>query len=228
MSNVPSQPKVEQIIWFENHIPLWSASPVSFGATAGMVTSVLNATKAARDAYTVAQNAKQATKNAVTGQDEQVRSMLLVGRDLVNVMKAFIANTNNPALWAQAGIEPNTAPGTAAAPTAPFELSAEIDSQGDVLVKWKARQPRGVSGVIYSVRRSIDGADFALLDSVGEKVFSDETVPVGAHMVTYAVKAKRGKQSSDWSAALEIRFGHIGGGGLAIVSTSTQAMKMAA
>jgi len=55
-----------------------------------MVTAVDTATKAARTAYTAAVNAKQASKNATTAQDMQVSSMLFVGRDLVNIMKAFI------------------------------------------------------------------------------------------------------------------------------------------
>jgi len=97
-----------------------------------------------------------------------------------------------------------------------------------VIVKWKTSQPPGVSGVIYSVRRALDGGDYVLLDSVGGKTFTDETVPVGTQSVSYAVKAKRGLQMSGWSESLTIRFGRIGGGGLTITSTETGPMKMAA
>lgn len=88
-----------------------------------------------------------------------------------------------------------------------------------------------MSGVIYSVRRSIDSADFVLLDSVGGKEFVDETVPVGTQTVSYSVKAKRGSQSSGWSEALTIRFGRIGGGSggaMFIASTETKPVKLAA
>jgi hypothetical protein len=111
---------------------------------------------------------------------------------------------------------------------APFMLSASLDSQGDVIVKWKTSQPPGVSGVIHSVQRALDGGAYVLLDSVGGKTFTDETVPVGTQSVSYTVKAKRGTQMSAWSEALTIRFGRVGGGGFAITSTGTAPMKMAA
>ena len=108
-----------------------------------------------------------------------------------------------------------------------FKLSASLDSQGDVIVTWKASQPVGVSGVIYSVQRALNGGEYVLLDSVGGKTFTDETVPIGTQSVSYTVKAKRGTQSSDWSEALTVRFGRIGGG-LAIMSSETSPVKMAA
>lgn len=236
MSNIPPQPKVDQIVWFETHIPLWQAAPTTFGVTAAMITNLHTAVKAARAAYDAAQGARQAAKSATTTQDMQVKAMLTQGRDTVNIMKSFLENANNPALWGEAGLEPNATPGTAPAPTAPYELFATLDSQGNVIVKWKASQPVGVSGVIYSVRRSINGASSVLLDSVGGKEFIDETVPIGTRTVSYAVKAKRGTSMSGWSESLTIMFGRVGGGGgIMIASTETTpasgkdgAMKMAA
>lgn len=227
MANIPTYPKIKVIEWFEAHADTWSISPTTFGVTAGQITALSNAVSAARDAYTAAQNARMAAKAATILQDEQIGMMLEKGRDTVNVIKAFIENSNNPALWGQAGLEPPAPPGTAPSPVAPTQLSAGLDSQGNVIVRWRVTQPRGVSGVIYSVRRAIDGGDFELLDSVGGKQFIDETVPVGTRSVTYAIKAKRGTTASGWSDALDIRFGRVGGGGgggsggLSIVSTST-------
>jgi hypothetical protein len=98
----------------------------------------------------------------------------------------------------------------------------------------KTSQPAGVSGVVYSIRRSLDGGDYSLLDSVGGKTFSDQSVPMGTHSVSYAIQAKRGGQFSDWSEALTLRFGKSGGG-LTIASSETtpstgegDGMKMAA
>ncbi len=228
MANVPPQPKIDQIVWFENHLPMWAAAPTAFGVTAAQVTALTTQVAAARKAYNDAQAARNASKAATTNEDTSVASMLVSGRALVNIMKSFIDNAHNPALWGQAGLEPDAGPGTAPDPTAPFKLSATLDSQGDVIVKWKTSQPAGVSGVIYSVQRALDGGAYVLLDSVGGKTFTDETVPVGTQSVSYTVKAKRGTQASDWSEALTIRFGRVGGGGLAITSTEIAPMKMAA
>ena len=27
MANVPTEPKIDQIVWFENHVPLWVLTP---------------------------------------------------------------------------------------------------------------------------------------------------------------------------------------------------------
>jgi hypothetical protein len=227
MPNIPNPPKNEQIVWFENHISAWQAAPTSYGTNAAAVSNLASAIVAARAAYNNAQLAKQNAKNAVVGQDEQVANMLAIGRDLVNVMKSFIENSNNPALWAQAGLVPDADPGTAPDPVAPYQLNANLDSQGNVIVKWKTSQPAGVSGVIYSVRRSVDmgqgDGGYVLLDSVGGKEFIDTTVPVGAASVSYAVQAKRGNQTSGWSEALTVKFGRASGSGSGSFSiTSTQ------
>lgn len=224
MGNIPDK-RLEQIVWFENHVPLWAAAPTTFGVTAAQVTTLDNAMKAARSAYTNAVNARQASKNATVALGEQTGTMLGSGRDLVNVIKAFIENSNNPALWSQAGLEPPAPPGTAPAPTAPYMLTGTLDSLGNVIVRWKASQPQGVFGVIYSVSRSIEtgggGSGFVLLDSVGEKEYIDEAVPEGTRSVSYIVRAKRGKQFSTPSESLTLRFGRAGGG-LTIVSQSSQ------
>jgi hypothetical protein len=224
MGNIPDK-RLEQIVWFENHVTLWAASPATFGVTAPMVLAVDNATKAARTAYTNAVNARQASKNATVALNEQAGTMLDGGRDLVGVIKAFIENSNNPALWSQAGLEPPAPPGPPPVPTAPYQMSGTLDSLGNVIVRWKTSQPPGVFGVIYSVSRSIDtgggGGEFVLLDSVGEKEYIDEAVPEGTRSVSYVVRSKRGKQFSVPSESLTLRFGRAGGGGFTIVSQTT-------
>lgn len=212
MSNVPKPPKNDQITWFENHIPLWSSSPSTYGITPAALLVVSNATTAARAAYIAAQNSKQATKNAVVFQDSQVETMLGVGRDLVNVIKAHIQNSNNPALWGQAGLTPPASPGTAPDPVAPYQLGASLDSQGNLIVKWKTSQPTGVSGVVYFLRRSIDNGPFTLVHTTGEKEFIDASVPAGTASVSYAIQAKRGQKVSSWSETLTVRFGQAGMG----------------
>src|SRR2546430_16395724 len=38
--NVPPQPKVQQITWFETHLVPWAATPTAFGTTAAAVTAL--------------------------------------------------------------------------------------------------------------------------------------------------------------------------------------------
>ncbi|MBY0307700.1 MAG: hypothetical protein K2Q09_03070, partial [Phycisphaerales bacterium] len=125
----PPKPKLDQIVWFENHLPLWAAAPAAFGITAAQVTALTTAVTKARKAYNAAQAARDASKAATTGENTAVASMLVSGRALVNIMKSFIESVTPPntALWGQAGLEPDAGPGTAPDPTAPFRLSATLD-----------------------------------------------------------------------------------------------------
>lgn len=135
-----------------------------------------------------------------------------VGRDGVNIIKALIENSGDPSLWGAAGIEPPSPRGRAANPNAPTDLKAQIDSEGNLTVSWKASQPRGVDKVVYLVRRSIDG---------GEKSFTDETASSGTCTVAYTVQAKRGNQRSPLSSSLTVRFGRGGAGASGIIASIT-------
>jgi hypothetical protein len=221
MGNIPSK-RIDQIVWFENHWPLWEPTPTLFGVTAAKVADVKVATGSARAAYDAAQAAKQAAQMATLDGNEQAGAMLGIGRDVVNIIKAFIEDADDPSLWAQAGIVPSAPPGTAPAPTAPYGLSATLDSEGNLILKWKASQPRGVTGVIYSIRRNFEDGPFTLIDSVGEKTYTDMTVPFGTKVLSYTIQAKRGPQTSALSPALTIRFGRVGvGGSMSIASMET-------
>ena len=227
--NVPPKPSLDQIVWFETRLPSWTLTPVAFGTTAAAVTALTAQVLAARKALEGAQAARVASKNATMTETAAVNTMLGSGRAMVNTMKTFIQNSHNENLWGQSGLSPDAAPGPAAPPVAPYTMTASLDSYGDIILNWKTSQPAGLSGVTYSIRRKLDNAGpFTLLDSVGGKTFTDETVPVGTEVVAYTITARRGSQSSAPSAEFTIRFGRVAGGGMAIVSTQTTPMKMAA
>jgi hypothetical protein len=226
--NVPPKPSVDQIIWFEARLPMWSATPTAFGATAAAVTALSAQVLSARKAYDAAQAARVASKNATMAETAAVNSMLGGGRALVNTMKSFIEAAHNETLWSQSGLSPDAPPGPAPDPVAPYTMTASLDVDGNVILNWKTSQPAGLSGISYSIRRALNEGAFVLLDTVGGKTFTDETVPVGTQSVSYTIKARHGTQSSDWSPAFTVRFGRAGGGGMAIVGTETTPMKMAA
>ena len=226
--NVPPKPSVEQIIWFETHLPLWALTPTAFGTTAAAVTAQTTLVVNARKAYNDAQSARQNSKNATMAETAAVNNMLGGGRAMVNTMKAFIENSHNETLWGQSGLSPDAPPGPAPTPVAPYTMTASLDVDGNIILNWKTSQPAGLSGITYSIRRALNDGNYMLLDTVGGKTFTDETIPVGTQSVSYTIKARHGTQSSEWSPAFTVRFGRVGGGGLAIMSTESAPMKMAA
>lgn len=208
MPNGPSNNRiVSEIDYFENLYPNWQSTPPKFGLTAAQVTAIADATASARQSYLSAQKARDTAKNATTQQSEAVRGMKRTGSNLIEIVKAFIEQSGDPSLWAQAGLQPPAPRGTVPPPNAPTDLSAGIDSLGNITVRWKSRQPAGASGTVFSIYRGLNNAEPTLLETVGGREFIDEGVPAGTSTVTYAVRAKRSNKQSGFSASLQLRFG---------------------
>jgi hypothetical protein len=207
MPNIPPHPKINQITWFEVHLPRWAADPAAFGLSQGAVDQLAAAVAEARSAYDAAQAARQAAMSATVAENTAVAAMLGRGRAAVNTVKAFIEGSGDLSLWGAAGLEPPATPGGGADPAAPEQLRAALDPTGRLIITWKAAQPRGVSNVVYAVRRSIEGGAFILIDTVGGKRFADGGVPAGTATVAYTIQARRGGRASAWSQALTVRFG---------------------
>jgi hypothetical protein len=227
-TNIPPKPSVDQILWFETHIGAWTAAPTTFGTTAAACTALQGYITNARKVYNDAQATREASKNATLAETAGVNNMLFSGRAMVNTIKAFIENSHNDTLWAQAGLSPENPPGVAPDPVAPTDMSVTLTGSGNLVLNWKASQPTGVSRVVYSIKRAIDSADYVLLNTVGKKTYTDMTVPIGTHMVRYIITASHGDQTSPESAVFTVQFGRESGGGLTITSTQTGPVKMAA
>ncbi len=217
MSNYPRNAR-DRLIWCQDHWALWEEHYASLGVTEATVLAFKNLITNSDATYAAATAARLAAKNATQDQNAAFAAMDTSARSLISTIKSFIEASNDPSLWALAGLTPPATPGTAPAPTAPFSITGTLNSMGDLILKWKARQPAGTSNVVYAVRRALDGGEFVTLDTVGGKEFVDETVPVGTRTVTYAIQAKRGRQRSEWSEAVTLRFGR-GGTSLTVVST---------
>lgn len=214
---------VTEINYWNGLWPLWEPTPANFGVTTNQVKALKDAAAAALQAYDSAQAARKAAKDATAAQTEALRQMRTVGRSDVNTIKAFIEQSGNPKLWAEAGLTPPATPGTVANPTAPFDLRGTLDQQGNFTLKWKSSQPTGASGTVYSIYRGINNAEPTLLDTVGPRQFVDETIPAGSTGVVYYIRAKRSGKVSVPSANLQVRFGRAANGQMTIAS-----VKMAA
>ena len=225
MPNIPSNASLTELLaWMEQHAGLWDNAPATIGITPQMASAFAAVVANARKDFDIANGARLNSKQATVARSESFRSMRRSAGDLVNTIKSFIEQSGNTNLWAQAGLEPAAPRGTTPPPNAPTNLAATLDSEGNLNLRWKASQPRGVSGVVYFIKRALSGSStFTQLDTVGEKRFTDSTVPLGATSVDYIVTAKRGSQQSAPSSTLSIRFGRGAGGGLTIVHDTARA-----
>lgn len=212
MSNIPTGRIEDQLIWLENHATLWQSVESEVGLSTTQVTQLKSLVQEARSRYTDARAAREASKNATTAQTAALRAARNEASDLIDTIKSFIANTaNSEGLWAVAGLNPPAPRGTTPPPNAPTNLSASVDSLGNVVVRWKARQP--AQGTVYSITRAFNNAPtFTLIDVVGEKQFVDSTVPLGTSSVSYVIVAKRSGTTSTPSERLTVQFGRTGVG----------------
>lgn len=223
MPNIPNTSNALLLTWMEQHLAVWEAAGPAIGADPAALTAFESLVTNARKNFDAAGVSRLASKQATVAQNESFRDMKREASDLVNTIKSFIEQSGNNNLWATAGLEPPAPRGESPPPTSPFDLSATLDSEGNLLLKWKARQPQGLSNVIYSVRRAFNGSGtYTLLDTVGGKKFLDTSVPFGTTSVSYTVVAKHGTNFSAPSSSLTLQFGRAPGGGLSLVGETKQ------
>lgn len=219
----------ELIDWAVNHKSLWTTNQAQIGLSAAQVTAfntlVSNLTKANDDA----EAARLASKNATLTLSGAVASVRGVGGAFVNVIKAFAESTHAPAVYTLAGVSPDDPRGKVPPPNAPTDFSATVTPEGYIIVKWKASQPAGVTGVQYRVKRRLNGeGEFTLIDTVGSlKKYMDKTLPFGIDRVDYIVEPVRGNAVGPAGNTFALQFGSQGGG-FAITSAVETPVKMAA
>ncbi|CAG0988916.1 hypothetical protein PHYC_02179 [Phycisphaerales bacterium] len=222
-------------VWVENQAAIGS-SPVQVQT----VEELLAAAKHARDRALAARNAAAA---ATLRFYDAARRL----RDAANVVIRNAKNTavtsDDANVYALALLEPPKARAHAApAPNQPQRLSATVGQDGAVTLRWRTRNPRGVSNVMYEVRRAIVAnggrGPFALLGIAGPSpgsdphragglfrggVYRDQSIPVGTPGVEYLVTPVRGGRRGPTSAIYSLRFGSVRPAAPAPATTATTA-----
>ncbi|MBL0871559.1 MAG: fibronectin type III domain-containing protein [Phycisphaerales bacterium] len=225
-TNLPRK-QGELIQWAEAHGALWAVAPTTVGLTAALTTEYQAAVSAAKAAVLTAEKARLASKNATQNLDDQLSSLRDLSGALIEVIKAFARSTCGEGVFALAGISPPAPPGTVGTPAQPTNLKVSLNPTGSLTVTWKATQPAGASNTVYMIKRKLPGQSvYTLVDTVGGKRFTDNTLPIGVDGVSYIVQSKRGEERSPDSEAVSVTFGSVAGGpggfgqpGTAIVAT---------
>jgi hypothetical protein len=215
--NVPTT-KRDMLPWARTHRDQWVENFAEIGLSEaqsvlfkGLVDQFVATAGAAETARQASLDATEADDNAYTA----VRSM---AGAFVRIIKGYAESTNNPEVYALAGIKANAGPGSLPAPVPPAQLSLSLNGDGSFQLKWKVTQPAGVTGVTYQVYRKLPGdAEAIFVGNSTKKSFKDATVPFGADGVTYLIQPVRGGVVGDISNQFTFQFGTGGGGGLADV-----------
>ena len=121
-----------------------------------------------------------------------------------------------------AQIPPPADPSPVPPPGQATDFNVTLGGGGELVLSWKAQHPAGSDRVVYFIGRKLPGeSTFAIVGAVGEREFTDASVPSSAAGVgvTYQVTAQRGQVAGTPSVPITITFG-IGGSGLTITSLS--------
>ncbi len=130
-------------------------------------------------------------------------------------LRAFATNANNPNVYVLAQI-PAPNPGAPVPPPGQAtDFKVELNSNGSITLKWKAKHPEGSDRVVYFVQRKlISETAFTLVGGSGEKSYQDDTLPIGIDGATYIVTAQRGNVQGQSSRQLTVTFGSGGPGAM--------------
>jgi hypothetical protein len=201
----------EMLVFFENHLPLWSKNPAAIGLSADQVAALSQAvaqTRSARDSRLAADLGARAALLDLKNEAAALRDL---GTDLVAVIKAYAEVEGDPGVYPAAGIPAAQASSPLGSPPAPTQVVASIDSTGVAVIKWIGER-RG--GTYYIIERQLTGLDnivgpwtHAGSSAVSEAI--DPALPVGQRTVRYRVWARRPAGRSPAASSNVLIFGVV-------------------
>ncbi len=233
MSELPRNQQ-EFIAFCQAHADLWADNAAALGVLPQTAALFKTHADAAKATLTDADSARVASKAATQANDIAMRIARSDAADIIKTIRAFAATTNNPTVYAVAGISPPSPPTPAPKPAKPERLQTILEPTGALTLAWSASNPRGGT-VTYAIRRKLPGqAAFSLIATTGGnaaangrptgrrglKQWTDETLPTNSGGVQYIITGTRGNIVGDPSEILTVVFG-TGNSGAFIASATT-------
>jgi hypothetical protein len=215
--------RVQDLLDFmDTHSPVWQSNQAAIGLTAAQVLAIKNGATDARAKYNAQIAAANAAKAATIDAQDAVGAARTAFADALKTIKAFALTQADPStVYNLAQIPPPAQQSPLPPPGIPTNIAASLETDGSVTLRWKAVNPPGASGTVWTVSRKLPGeASFSFIGAAGSRIFTDETLPAGQSNVQYVVQGQRGQAVGEASAPFTVMFGH-GGGGLTIAAQFT-------
>lgn len=207
--------RAEFLRWAEAHVNVWTENAERIGITSAQSVEFKNLVGALRARTTAQQAAKDAAKAATEAARDADSETRELTSDLVRAIRSFAVNSDNPEVYQLAQIPAPNPAAPVPPPGQPTDFKVELNSDGSITIKWKAKHPEGSDRVVYFVQRKlINEAAFRLIGGSGEKAYQDDTLPVGIDGATYIVTAQRGNVQGQPSRQLTVTFGSGGPGAM--------------
>lgn len=190
-----------------------SASPVTYGLSAGQATAYAAVNATWQAAYLTAITPETRTKSAVAAKNAARIAMCRMASDLAKIIDG---SPVSDAQRIELGLAVRPTPAPRPAPGTPDRFTVTLAADGALTLRWKCDNPRGCSGTIYQVWRRTTNAggttgEFTYLAGTGARRFVDATIPAGSTGVTYQIQAVRSTAVGPW-AQFNVNFGVSAGG----------------
>ncbi|MEQ9095591.1 MAG: hypothetical protein RIE32_04945 [Phycisphaerales bacterium] len=213
---MPRFPNAEAafITYAKQRIAEWKggqAGPPDTGLSAQQLIDTENAVLEAESAYNAMLAARNSARTATGTKNAKLEALRAIFGGDIDTIDAYAKATNNPGVYALAGIPAPKDPSVRDAPPAPTDLRAVVDTDGSVDLSFKVAAGGGATYLVQRILTPLDGAP-GPYEFMGfakdDKTFTDNAVPEGIKSVGYRVAARlaTGPQSS-WSQTLIIPFG---------------------
>ncbi|MGH7132676.1 MAG: hypothetical protein ACREJO_12090 [Phycisphaerales bacterium] len=225
---LPRDPR--QLVTFAQfHAPVWQQHAAELGLSPQQLQDLLAGTSEGAATAAAAQEARYASLGATqVYYDAAARLRDVLGACMATIHATAAASAEPVETYTTAQVPVPRRPGRSAGdPAQPENLRATLLWDGSLRLNWSARQPAGVTGVVTLVLRRLPGegdTDFRLIDLVGGKTWTDQTLPPGTTAAEYQLQGRRGDRTGPLSNILSVPFGSL----VRPQNTTTTAAKLAA
>lgn len=212
--------RAEKILFYRMRLEPWTTHAADIGLTPAEMANMTSLVEAAVAAQDAAELAREESKAATQSFYKAVAQMGTAGKGLVEAIRTYAVDTNNPDVYTLSLIPPPAVDTAVPPPGIPRDFTVTLDVTGALTIKWKCTNPEGAQGTAYEVQRRIGGGSFNYIGIAGgDKTFVDNTLPAGSTGVVYQVTGVRSALRGPVAQVI-VNFGVAPGGGGGFTVTS--------
>jgi hypothetical protein len=228
MGTIPKK-RADQLNFVQTHLDPWTVNGAAIGVAPDQSATMSEKYDAALSKVNLLLAAEQALADARLVCDLAMRDMVSYAAELVRAIRYTAISTNDPQVYALAGIPAPKTPAPVPAPGSPSKLNVAILAGGALQLKWARKNPVNSGGTMYEVHRASGAGPMVHIATTGTKDFTDQTLEPGTPVVTYRLIAVRSTVKGAASQfTVQFGAGGTGGGAEAAGSIGTAIVRKAA
>ncbi len=198
------QSKAGALLWGQVHLDPFS-DPVPIGLSASQSAAYAAALAEFKDAYYAADAARTEAMSRTALADSAWAKFHRISASCLATIKATAEASPDPnAIYSLALISANKKRTPAGPPVDVTGLSAHLQNDGSVKLKWKGTVRQGQ---FFTVWRKLGSHAWMQIGSIACKSFTDPSLPAGSTAALYMIRAHRGKKSSPGCEPIVMVFG---------------------